>query len=519
MKPTRFKLLIISLVLFCAGSRAQTFNYIPDSTFSGDGRLAYTMFNNIDRLFGATSLPDGRFLVSGLSRNPSTNFFELCIMRFRPDGAADSSFGLNGIAKISMGAQGSIGGLTPMIKTTADGKVVAVNSGVAPGGNSQDMMVCRLDSNGVLDPSFNGSGRLFVDMTGSGTQPDGAMAFDFDASGNIWALGVCRTGGTPLDNDFALIKVTPAGLLDPSFDQDGKKLFNPSGVGDFGTGIKVQPDGKIVFGGNTGGNNRILRIDSTGTLDPAFGSAGVVTLAPAGGASITALDIDSQGRIVVAGISFSNNVVAVRLNPNGTPNTGFGTNGTVVTTAGSGANEISAMFIQPDDKIILSGSKQVPGTGYDFMALRLDTAGSLDLSFNGNGYAIGNIISGNINEYGAGLCVFPDGRILISGTVELSSAINEDGGLLMLKPVLNTTSISEASAGGILSVSPNPGRDLFRVEIAQSGLYRVWNSTGSLQQSLSLIAGTQMLDASTWAPGLYILQDVNSGQTRTLVRY
>ena len=85
------------------------------------------------------------------------------------------------------------------------------------------MMICRLDTNGYLDTSFNSTGVVFIDMLGSNTQPDQANALDIDAAANIYAAGVTRTGASPLDNDFAVVKLNVNGQLDPSFDTDGKK--------------------------------------------------------------------------------------------------------------------------------------------------------------------------------------------------------------------------------------------------------------------------------------------------------
>ena len=192
--------------------------YAPDSSFNGNGIATITFYNNIDRGFGCAIQPDQKMVMVGLSKNPATNFFELCVARLILNTTFDTTFSSDGKSYVSMGNQGAIGGQTPKLKFDSDGKIVIVNSGSPNNGTSQDIMVCRLDTNGVLDATFNGTGVLFVDMTGAGTQPDLANDFDFDAQGNIYIVGATRTGGSPLDNDFAVIKVSPTGQLVSTFD-------------------------------------------------------------------------------------------------------------------------------------------------------------------------------------------------------------------------------------------------------------------------------------------------------------
>jgi len=159
---------------------------VPDSTFGTNGKKTFTFFNNIDRSFGSVAQADNKVVIVGLSKNNGTGSFELCFARFYPSGIIDSTFGTNGTTKVSLGNQGSIGGMTPKIKMDPDGRFVAVNSGYGQS-TSQDIFMCRLDTAGMPDVTFNNTGSLFIDMTGTGTWPDIVNAFDFDAAGNIYA--------------------------------------------------------------------------------------------------------------------------------------------------------------------------------------------------------------------------------------------------------------------------------------------------------------------------------------------
>jgi hypothetical protein len=81
---------------------------------------------------------------------------------------------------------------------------------------------------------------------------------------------------------------------------------------------------------------------------------------------------------------------------NGIIDLSFGTNGTVITTAGG---EVFDMIIQPDDKFVLVGSN---GSGaYDMTIMRFNADGSTDNSFGTNGKVTVDFNGGNDNA----LCV------------------------------------------------------------------------------------------------------------------
>ena len=287
--------------------------------------------------------------------------------------------------------------MTPKIKIDNQGRFVAVNSGTGPGG-TDDIFMCRLDSAGNIDNTFNNTGSIFIDMTGADIWPDIVNAFDFDASGNIYAVGATRNGGTPLNNDFAVVKVMSNGQLDPSFDLDGKKLFDPTGSAEFGRGLRVQPDGKIVIGGTAGGKMFVFRIDSTGNYDTSFNLTGKVTLTAVGSSSdMFDLTLDDLNRIVVGGVT-STYAAIVRLNANGSYDTTFATTGRKQVLIGGTASTLSCLKIDSLNSIVFVGSNTVTAQGINFYVARLTQAGVMDNTFNLNGYYSLPIGSGGVDD-------------------------------------------------------------------------------------------------------------------------
>ena len=504
----------VTILMSSASLFAAAQNYNLDSTFNSNGIKVFNFTNNIDRAFSCALQADEKLIAVGLSRNFATNTFQLSFVRINIDGSVDSTFGANGFSFVSMGMQQSIGGQTPFIKIDADGKIVAVNSGT--GGSSLDMLICRLDSNGVLDPGFNGTGVLFVDMTGAGTQPDLATAFDFDSARNIYVIGSTRTGSSPLDNNFAVVKITPSGQLDLSFNNTGKKLFNPLSGSEFGRGIVVQSANEIVFGGNGGGNFYFTRIDSTGTVDPTFGTAGAAIIGFAGFADMYTMDIDNNGRIVAAG-SFSStteDAAVCRLLPTGLPDNTFGTNGKAGFNFINGDDFIRTMIILNDNKILLGGSITNTATGQNFLIARIDTDGTKDLTFNTTGFYTKSITNTNADDEGNGMAVMNDGRIVMCGTAVLSSAVNEDLAFMRIKPLAVNTSVTEHNANATPGVYPNPCNDFITIKSLKQSEATLLDIEGRVVATFKLDAGNNSINMGGYVSGIYFLKINNGVVTR-----
>ena len=137
---------------------------------------------------------------------------------------------------------------------------------------------------------------------------------------------------------ISIVAQAAAGGLDPSFGTGGKVTTYVSGSNSFANAVAVQSDSKIVVVGGS----QVVRYNSNGTLDITFGTNGIVTNSGIGGGM--ALVIQPDGKIVVVGFSggglFTCFHVA-RFNSNGSPDATFGTNGIAIplTFQNQGANE------------------------------------------------------------------------------------------------------------------------------------------------------------------------------------
>jgi uncharacterized delta-60 repeat protein len=188
---------------------------------------------------------------------------------------------------------------------------------------------------GSLDPSF-GTGGVARALFSGGPAFEYAMARQPD--GKIVVAGEQSVGQTV---GFALARFTSDGELDPSFGTGGRVVTTTiSAQYAQAFAVVVQPDGKIVAGGIAHGRMAFARYLPDGSLDPTFGTDGVVyVIFPDGVVYANGLALDNAGRIVAAGPYSGIGVIefaVVRLEPDGDVDTAFGTDGRVTTGFSAG---------------------------------------------------------------------------------------------------------------------------------------------------------------------------------------
>ena len=264
---------------------------------------------------------------------------------------------------------------------------------------------------GSLDPTF---GRGGVARAQIGTNGAYAQALALQPDGKIVVAGSTWEDDGPV---VVLARYTAAGSLDPSFGDNGTTT-TASGTHFWADALALQPDGKIVVAGPAFGPSAfaLARYRADGTLDPSFGTGGQVTLALGESSGAYGIAIQPDGKIVAAGsvtAGATYGFALARLNPDGTPDAGFGTNGVATTTIGAGAAAY-AVVVQPDGKIVAAGTSS-PATGYSGVAVaRYDAHGSLDGSF-GSGGIVTTPAVGPYDARANALALQPDGKIVAGG--------------------------------------------------------------------------------------------------------
>lgn len=229
-------------------------------------------------------------------------------------------------------------------------------------------------SAGSLDATFGTGGQVVTDFVGpnDSSLENYALTSALQSDGRLLVLGY--SSETTAHRQFDLVRYNGDGSLDDggaadstpgdSFATDGHIQISLSDSLAFGARMALQSDGKIVLGGTTNESGirdfALVRLNADGSLDPTFGSGGIA-----------------------------------------------------VTDFGSTGDELTGIALQPDGRIVVSGNSFRPGTGSDFLVARFNTNGTLDTSFDGDGWR--TFDRGGSDEFASSVAVQADGKIVAAG--------------------------------------------------------------------------------------------------------
>ena len=370
-----------------------------DSSFSDDGKLTTNIGQSYDYASAVAIQVDGKIVVAG-----GTVFgrhYQFVLARYNADGTLDLSFGGGDGIVITTFTGGSF---ALDVAIQPDGKIIAVGDAK----NTSAFAAARYNTNGTLDPTFGGDGKVTTSLT----------PFDYEFAGSVGlqADGKIVAAGSALSR-FAVVRYNTDGTLDSSFSADGKLTTNFFRNDEFDEGaeaLAIQTDGKIVAGGWGGGNVRfaLARYNADGSLDSTFsGNGKVVTDLTRGNDYLEDVAIDTDGKIIAAG-GASKRFVLLRYNEDGTLDPSFSGDGKKFTSFTPGADAATGVAIQGDGKIVAVG---VAGRRNGrFAVARYNTDGSLDPNFGGDGKVMTDFTSGG--DYAFDLALQSDGKIVAAGT-------------------------------------------------------------------------------------------------------
>jgi uncharacterized delta-60 repeat protein len=347
---------------------------------------------------------DGKILIGGSTATVG-------LARYNADGSLDTTFGDSGY----------VSGALPAVHAIAiqpDGKIVVV--GPTQGSASPDFGVVRYDANGNLDASFGHSGQVSTDFFGF---EDVATAVLIQSDGRIVVGGRARTG--TVAGGFGLARYNQNGSLDASFGSGGKVLTSFPGADlSFVRRLAIQPDQRIVAAGSQllGLTNMVAaRYTADGNLDSSFGSGGRVAVDFSISDLLSAMVIQQDNRIVLAGaavVGTTNfNFALARLNPEGTLDSTFGAGGKVMSDFCGDTDVIRSIALQGDGRILVAGSCN--STTGDFSIARYTANGVLDATFGSGGHLTTDFL--NNFDVVIDAAIQANGRLLVAGQVMVNS--------------------------------------------------------------------------------------------------
>lgn len=265
----------------------------------------------------------------------------------------------------------------------SDGNIIG--GGFCIVNNVQQFLVARYTSAGILDTTFGTDG---IQTTLVGTLPS-IYAVELDSSNNI------IVAGSALVNEvgyMALARYLPSGILDTSFGTNGVVLASFE-LGCSCYAMVIESDDKIILTGSILKDDEVwiplVRYNADGTLDTTFGTNGLVVIELEDCAVGYSIIRQSDGKYIVVGFAEGQSFV-VRVNSDGTLDTTFGTNGATTIEVGN-SSFLRGSDLQSTGKIVVAGYSE----GQCLIA-RLNTDGSLDTSFGSSGITLNKFGAQNI---------------------------------------------------------------------------------------------------------------------------
>jgi uncharacterized delta-60 repeat protein len=203
--------------------------------------------------------------------------------------------------------------------------------------------------------------------------------------------------------------------------------------------MAIQPDGKIVLAGRTKNNDlydpfAFLRYKTNGTPDSSFGTAGklIVGVGSLPG-QINTMVVQPDGKILAGGMRMltgNEDWLLMRRRPDGSADPDFATTGELTISFGSRSDQVTALALQPDGKIVAGGFMTNASNQTDFALMRFNSNGSPDVGFGTGGIVMQS--PGNYDKIQA-LLIQPDGKILPVNTTFYTSEVTlqPDGKMLV----------------------------------------------------------------------------------------
>lgn len=404
----------ISMVAgFWAGDRVQAVGDL-DSAF-GTGGVVSTDFDAGQDFIGAMALQsDGKIVVAGSASNPSASF-DFAVARYNTDGTLDTSFG--GTGKVTLDFNGARDQAYALAIQT-DGKIVVAGTAVG-GATATDLALTRFDTNGNLDTGFGTGGKVYTPLTAN---DDEIRAITLQPDGKIVATGIANTFN--FNSNIAVVRYNGNGTIDTGFGgaASGILVIDFFGGQDEGNAVALAAGGKIIVAGKCfdgptifDGSMALIQLNSDGSMDSSFGTAGKRADRTGRSDIAYALAIQPDGKFFVGGSSVPvndpvtlQNFALYRHNADGSLDTSFGNGGVSLTNIyGNNPDAIKALALQSDGKIVAAG-----WAGNDMAVARYNSNGSLDAKVRVDPFAF--------SDRADAVAIQSDGKIVVAGQISNS---------------------------------------------------------------------------------------------------
>lgn len=440
-------------------------------------------------------------------------------------GSLDGSFG-GGIVSLGSGVQvlgvavGSDGSV--FVAGQSGGRVLVehlgstgqpVGSYLGPSGYARAVAVAPGGKIVVAETT----GGMLVQRLTSALAPDGS--FGSGGSASAFPGGVANGVAVAADGSVAVAGTVGGSAAVARFSAGGGLEWSSAPTGTTFNSVAIQPDGKVVAVGyqfsNPFTNALAVRFAPTGGLDGSFGSGGISTyqdnFPSTGYTSLNGVALQNNGQIVIAGVAEGGadqrpQAAVERLNPDGSHDHGFGSNGIAEQDSGMNVTALEypigayAVGVAGGGRIVAAGNFENTGTAVDQALWAFTPSGGIESSFGSGGVALAptgtyeacglavDPNSGNLVTVGDAVQSFPDAN---------PCQVGRGGGIVSrfigfgpppapgsqgAAPVASTgsaVSIGQSSARVTGTVNPGQLATSYHFEYGKTSAYGSSSATGS----------------------------------------
>jgi uncharacterized delta-60 repeat protein len=351
-----------------------------DPNFGEAGVVLLDFGRSFDWAYALALQPDGRIVVAGVS--DATGSKDFALARLNADGTLDHTFGEGGL--VTEDRRSLTADIIHGVAIQSDGKIVVAGvayEDVATLDPHGDFMVARYHPDGSPDLTFGVGGVMTTDF-GDGSY-DEPYAVVLQPDGKIVLGGYSTQGSGPGvlygADQLALARYLPNGLLDLSFGQGGKVVFDGGSRDERILALALAPDGSVLAGGYTNGERRgdllLVRLRTDGNLADGFGNTTRgFSIHDLGTHSerLSSLVLQPDGKIVAGGQTAVGNhadIAVFRYERDGFFDQGFGTGGVASFDFEGREDRARAVALQPDGKIVAVGQSEA-----DFALVRFNAS-------------------------------------------------------------------------------------------------------------------------------------------------
>ncbi len=448
--------LFITLISFSKIGNAQII-WGTDPTFNGNGKFThdYGFFDNITNV--KIQPNDQKIIAIGTALNQAFSG-RLLVMRLMPDGTFDNTFNDSGSVVISDFTESYA--YDCFIRD--DGKILIVGAAANPS-YEFNMVLLRLNADGSRDDSFGTNGVVVTEFNQRDEYAYGVSKLSDNTFIVAGSIADSLNQAVP-----TIVKFKEDGSVDQFFGNNGIVQIPVISSDNVLRDILIQPDNKILASGHydqgitVGGNINfdllLIRLNPNGSFDNGFGTNGVVITSVSNERldDANGLGLTSNNDILVGGFSVRPDggfdATILKYNADGTSQTTFGTNGRVILDIA--AQDVAYdLEILADQSILIAGSSgDLFGTGeVDYLLVKYKPEGVRDSTFGTNGIILTAVLN-SVDDANA-MTIQNDGKIVLAG--KSTGTINNDVSLVRYSPT-DFTGIQNNQDENSFRIFPNP---------------------------------------------------------------